>query len=374
VNDRTAIRIVEIAVVVAVGAILLSEALVYVPPGPGGVAVSVSLTGNANGLVTVNYSLRSGVLAHFHAGIYFRNATEPFSALYYYFDPAYPTSYSSLQWWYGLGVHLTAIAAARNYHLSVVYLNASQLATFLREPPVPGTALVDASGVLPHTVFNDQRTGTSNGTNLVEPWIQRGGNLLWLGDRIGLWSGFPDQNLSYSASSMGWMGTAEFQLGPSLFGGMVTWVYNNRSVDSNLFNFQEASSIPQRALNLTVLLGNASSGSTTLIGNIANNFTNAAILPQGQGRLAYFAVPIAGNTPTLAYSLMNMLQAGLFEANTTTLATNIVTVPAGISTSGTWTVYLSALTSSEVCYVLDQTDYLATFGYVTCVPSAALRP
>jgi hypothetical protein len=364
-NERRAIRILEAAVVVAVAAILLSEALLYIPPGPGGVSVSITLQGEGNGTVVANYTLLSGEAGHFLAGVYWLNATFPLTRLYFFFDQAYPTSDSSLQWWYGLSLHLEAVAQARNYPLTTVYLNASQLANFLRGPPIPGTGLVIASGVLPHTVFNNV---TNNPTNLVEPWIRAGGNLLWFGDRIGLWSGYPGEPLSFPGSKVGTNGTRQF-LTPSIFGGGPVSGYANHSTAAGFFGFDDLSSVPQAALNSF----GVAKASGTVIGNSFGNFTNAAVFPQGRGQLTYFAIPIDASVPTLVFALTNIVQSGLVEANLTLLATSGVVLRAGVSFSGSWTVVVSRSTSpiypyatSDVCFAIFQTDYLATFGYATC--------
>ena len=371
-KERRATRILEIAVAVTVAAVLLSEVLLYAPPGPGGVSVSMTLDGNGNSTVIVNYSVASSVSSHFNAGVYLRNATFPFTTIYYYFDKVYPTAQVTLQWWDGLSLHLAAVAASRDFPLTIIYLNASQLAAFLVAPPLPGTALIVASGDLPHTVFNNQ---TRPLTNLVTPWIEAGGDLIWFGGRIGYWSGYPNEPLSTNTDSyVGPDGTEQF-VNPSIFGGSGTWAYNNRSSDASWFNFADSSTYPLGGLKLTGVL----SSSGTVIGNMANSYTNAAIFPLGAGRLAYFSIPLATDVTLLSISLTNMLQAGFFEAGTTLLATTLVFTYGTSTITGSWPVsvppprvYPYPGATSDVCYSLFQTDYLAPFGFVRCVQASAI--
>jgi hypothetical protein len=365
VNEKRGIRILEAVIVVTVAAILLSEALLYVPPGPGGVAVSVSLEGNPGGTVTANYSLLSSVGGHFTAGLLVRNTTAPLTTVYYYYDPAYPSSQSTTQWWFGLPLHLAAVAAARGYALTVVTLNASKLADFLLAPPTPGTVLIIASGVLPHTVF-------APNVDLARSWLLQGGHLLWFGGRIGLWSGYPGQSLSYPPSNMGNNGTDAF-LNVSTFGGGALWAYTNRSSIATFYNFLDTNAVPRGGLNLSKV---AASGGTD-IGNDANSFTNAAMFPLGSGLLAYFSIPLESDVTTLSISLVNMLQSGLFNSATVVLASSLVRAPASVRVHGEWVVGVPSspvisLSTSDICFSLFQTDYLATYGMVSCVPASTV--
>ena len=361
-NERRAVRIVEYAVAVTIVAILVSEILLYTPPGPSGVQASASIMDFGNS-IRVDYSILTGVYGHFSIGIYDRNSTIPVSTIYYYFDNAYPSSWSTPLWWGTLPDHLATVAAARGYPLSIVILNANQLASFLLRTPNPGTLLILASGVLPDTVF-------TNSTNLVKPWILEGGDLVWMGARIGYWSGLPNQPLQGDAY-VGNNGTNEF-LPISDFGdGAATFA--GRSTFSQFLNFSEETTPAGSGLSVAAV----TSAGGTVIGNIEGKYTNAAIFPQGSGLLDYLSIPLLSDVTGLSISLLNLVETGVLVAPVTLLSTSAIGTVSDVRLTASINsnippLNLYPVSDSQVCFAAFQTDYLAPYGFNECVAASTV--
>ena len=126
------------------------------------------------------------------------------STIYFYFDPTYPSSYSTNQYRFGLSQLIAQLASERGMGLEVVLLTASELQALLVQPPPRSSVLVMASGVLPDTVFGPT-------FNDVTPWLRAGGVMIWAGDQIGAYSGIPAANGNPPVSMpMGLSGVSQF--------------------------------------------------------------------------------------------------------------------------------------------------------------------
>ncbi len=358
-GEKTAVRGLEATVVVLIVLLLLAELLVYYSPAQPSIANQERLSVESNSTVLVHSELRATFAAHASAVDFARSTNGSFPVIYYYFDPTYPMSYSDLQDWYGLTQHLTVVAGARGYSLHLQLVNAAQLIGLLQDPASVGDLLIMASGILPATIYTGQ-------TNLLKPWLQSGGTLLWLGAQIGFYSGMGGTtSATPGPGTPGRNGTAQF-LNLSWLGGNTT-LYDGSSPLASDFAFQYPYGIPRVALNASAV---ANSGGIVL-GPVEAGFTNFAEVRVGKGALVDLAAP-PYDVVRLSISLVNLLQAGvlvdppiLLDNQTMTLA------PAVPFVTNRWVTFPASLTtllSAEFCRFTAQIDYLATFASTSCLP------
>lgn len=102
-----------------------------------------------------------------------------------YIDPRYPMSGSDLRTTQGVFDHLSAELAIRRYPHPVTSTDATGLRNLFDDiGQASSRAVVVTTGVLPATVFSRQ-------VDLVKPWVDAGGLLIWGGAPIGYYSGRP---------------------------------------------------------------------------------------------------------------------------------------------------------------------------------------
>ena len=348
----------RVVIVVFLVLIVISEILLYAPPASGRLTVSVQWE-VAGGKLLGNTTIHAPVSATVRQTLYLIREIPSVTTVYFYFDSGYPYSYSNLVDWYGLSQHIGVVSGFRGAPINVVVLDAVQLATFLNTTPPSGQVLVVGSGVLPDTVFSTTR-------DTVAPWVEGGGTLIWIGDKIGTYSGVPGVPLQYpSPSNPGANGTRQF-LNLSLFGGTGLY-YNTSSSFATAFNLNYSLGIPYDDLNLTELPG---SGGTAL-GNVDAGYTNLATVPLGAGRIVYFGGPTQDAT-NLGLLVVNLLETGLFTGQVVLINTTAVTLASGSTTTlridAPVPFYPFASGTVEACAFVSQTDYLALFGQTTCLP------
>ena len=146
---------------------------VAVVQGPSGV-------GPGGSLVHVDVTLRAGGQPVDATAILFpvTNASA-MGPVVFYIDPAYPIL-GDLGSIYGVWDHLGPELRARGYAGGMSMANATQLADLMNSTATP--VVVMATGVMPRTILNRTR-------NLVRPWLERGGVLVWAGDYLGAYIG-----------------------------------------------------------------------------------------------------------------------------------------------------------------------------------------
>ncbi len=357
-GGKTAVRGIEAVVVVIILLLLLAEVLVYYPPARPSITDQEQLSVEPNSTVHVHSELKATFAAHASAADFARTTNGSFPVIYYYFDPMYPMSYSDLQDWYGLTQHLAVVAGARGYSLHLQLVDATQLIGLLKDPTSVGGLLIMASGILPSTIFTGQ-------TNLLKPWLQAGGTLLWLGDLIGAYSGtIGTISASSGPGNPGKNGTAQF-LNLSWLGGDTT-LYDGSSALASDFAFQYPYGIPHVALNASAVAGSGG----TVLGPVEAGFTNLAEIHIGKGVLVDLAAPPYDVT-RLSISLVNLLQAGVLRAPFGILDNQTMTLVPGVpSLTEEWVTIPApflGLPSAEFCRFTAQTDYLALFGSISCV-------
>lgn len=338
--------------------LLISEALIFVPPLEETLAVNVSLTPRAN-TVTVSTTVRSTYPVNLQESVYLTPTFHPRTVVSFYFDSSYPFSYSNIVDWYGLSQHLTARAAARGQTISEELLNATGLALTLRVPPSNGSVLVMASGVLPDTVFSSQNRSLVN-------WIEQGGALIWLGERLGAYSGSPGRPLNTPESEAGAAGSAQFFNLTQLGGTSLSYV--EPTVLSQSFGLNYTLGIPGNDWNLTQLgiHGNLA------LGTVADGSTNIALLHLGRGEIVDFGAP-PYDPNAAAQIILNLMMTGFLSGNITLLSSTALNAQRGTTIFSPQTVTLPTglnLTGSSVCAFTFQTDYLGPYVNTTCGPLA----
>jgi hypothetical protein len=292
---RLSVSILKLAVILFVVAILIAEVLVYTPalnPEPP-LRTTLKVSGP---VVSVSDQIKSSYAMNVSQALYLVSAGQEIQHLYYYYDAAYPSSWSSPADWFGLSQHLQSAASQRNLGASVTTVNATQLADLVSTPPVVSTALIFASGVLPDSVF-------SKTMNTLAPWIRAGGLVVWVGDTIGYYSGVPNQPLVYpSPLNPGLNGTTQF-LNLSLLGGSAEY-FGNASQVSTGFGLNYPYSLHRDGVSLARLT--ATDG--IALGPTALGYTNIASLTLGLGHVVYFATPVS-NDYQLSLVIWNMLES-----------------------------------------------------------------
>ncbi len=347
---------VKVSVVILLAIALASEAILYVPPIKSGVSLAQSIR-LVGGHAYVNSSLSASFDGNFREVYTLRSTTLSFPTIFYYYDPAYPWSWSNPIDGYGLSQHLTSVLDYRLQPTNVVVINASALASVVRNPSTESDLIVMVSGVLPHTVF-------TNSTNLLRPWIVQGGTLLWIGDVIGYYSGQPNVPLQNGAlSNPGNSGVAQF-LNTSLFGG-VSYSYDNATPYSAASGLTFPYGFRDHGLNVTRL----GSGGGAAIGNEANGFTNVARIPLGSGVLYDFSMPLVDPT-VLSVAVVNMLQLGILNWDVRLLGLQNLAISAGRSALLTADVGIPQNRTNsawnQFCVFVAQYDLNALYSNLQC--------
>ncbi len=349
-------NLVQMAVVALTVAMLVAEVFMYAPPLRPSQMLSVALT-DVQGRVTVNSSLWASYTGSFRQVYGWGSNPPPVRTLYYYFDPNYPTAGVGYVSWVGLPYHIQEVLGYRGSTLRVVILDAAQLATFLANLTTAADGLlVVASGALPDTVF-------TNSTNLVTPWLQQGGRLVWLGAFIGFYVAEPLDSPDGPLLIAGLPGVSQF-VRTSMIGGPRE--YDNATTMSAALNMNFAAGFPGFGFAMAAV---ARVGGE-VVGNQAEGYTNGALLPMAAGLL----IALVGGIDTpmendLATSIVNMIQFGLAGGPVQVLGQRDISVPAGNSVRWSETVVLPPgnPTGRRFCIFTHQVDATAFFANVTCL-------
>jgi hypothetical protein len=342
-----------IAVLVAV---LLSSVLNTALVPSVGYHVNLSFS---NGVVTEQITAWSRYSVQLSRADYLTSDIPSVSTMYFYYDQAYPASYSSDPYWFGLSQLVVQLASERAWNLKLVTLNANQLATFLAQAPASGSVLVMASGVLPDTVYGP-------GTNEALSWLHAGGTLIWAGDSVGAYAGAPGVNGGPGVlESMGAQGISQFLDYSYLGSGGRDFL--NASTYSTAFSFLFSQGLGN-ALEFNVPRLVAAGG--IALGPRSGNFTNLAVIPEGAGRLVDFAGPI-WDLNALVQSVMNGIQTGAFLEPFLLLGNPSLSLQSDqqLSTSATYPVPSSNGSSSlsTFCSFAYQPGTFAQFAQVNCL-------
>jgi hypothetical protein len=342
-----------------VALLLLSQAGLQFPSGIRDVSVSDAFGSGPGGAVNVTSHVDAPFAADLRVVDFLRTVAPTNSTLYYYYDASYPTSFSDLPDWFGLTQHLAQVAAARDFPLSLHLLNASQLALFLASPPYARATLVIASGVLPDTVY-------APGFDLLRPWIDGGGTLIWAGDRIGIYYAHPLGHGHFPPTPiLGNNGTAQF-LNPHWFGGIgqigdpripSQSIYTHDSLYETAFDLN----YPYAIFGDGLRIANLTADGGTDLGLTSGEFTNFARVPVGNGSIVYFGAPLS-DVVRLSYVLIDLLQVGLVDHPVALLGIQNISLAAGtaVTLQSSYPLGPSPTSTTMFCRVVLQVDYLAT--------------
>lgn len=353
---RSVATVLQWALIAFVVLLLVSEASVYVPPLKGSRTLTVSFQ-TSPGAVSIRSTLWSSYTGTYLRAVDWVNGSSAIRTVYYYYDANYPESYSNRPSWYGIPWYLNLIASSRDLSLTITVVNATQLASVVTNPSTAvGGLLVFASGAFPATVY-------SNSSDLIRPWLEEGGRMIWIGDAVGYYSAQSGHGLTRN-NTLGWNATKAF-LGmneiftPTSFGN-VTPI--SLAVNLGWMVYR----IPRYGFNISEVVADGG----VVVGNVQNGYTNGALLPVGRGAMLNLAASmVEGTEEAFAVSLVNILQLGLLYPTTSFVSQQSSVVGAG--TSWTWNETVPdadpALdTSWNLCVLSEQVDQSALFGTSSC--------
>ena len=368
-NSRMMTRVLQGAILLFVVALLLSEFLLYAPPGRPHVEVSVHWERTANGTLHATVSSHSTFSGDFSSVALERNGSTRSDVVYFYFDPSFPISYSDIPDWFGLSQHLVAVAEARGLPLDLRVVDTAQLEQVLRDPATESSTVLFASGVLPAPLF-------SASVDRVDPWIRGGGLVVWVGDLIGVYSGLPGQGLSCGSNdTLGVAGTARFL--------NVSWLYNNASSCSQHLVLPQTelflnSTAVGSALGVdypyglpgdAFVVSKVELGGGFALGGVVRNTTNVAYVPHGAGGILDFSGP-ATDPIRLSYSIDDLLQSGILSPGSEVRSSHSFAMTGGTSSgSEFWWPPGTPTALRTPCVFTVQTDYLAPYASESCAPS-----
>ncbi len=352
------LKLAEIIPLVILAGLLLSEILIYAPPPISHeIDSQISFTPSESG-ITIRDTVQSTIVGNLNEVLYSgRNLSSP-PRIYFYYDGNYPSSWASATDWFGLSQHLDAVFAFRHSPSFITILNATGLQQFLLSDSGQGAILICASGVLPYLVF-------SKSLNLVSPWINRGGTLIWVGDKIGFYSGRPGVELSYtSPSNPGLSGVASF-VNISWFGSDINSTFPVESSFANAFDVNYSTALAGDTLSIEKLESNGG----YVMGNVQNGLTTIGAWREGNGSIILFGGPTT-NDQELAIAIANIVCSGTWKLQYTVLQNHSTAVADG--ETQTWTFNVPQLwvrgsqATSELCVYNVQTNVQAFYSATAC--------
>ncbi|MCX6812522.1 MAG: hypothetical protein NTW79_02780 [Candidatus Berkelbacteria bacterium] len=136
----------------------------------------------------------------------------PERQIYFYFDQNYPFVGTTLGNTIGAYNHLLSEFQIKNLDQNIKLVDSNSLVDALADK---NSIIIMANGVLPETIYSPNH-------DLITPWINSGGNLIWAGDGIGYYYGVRGVNITSdnSPSKIGWTG-AEKILGTNYLDGPI---------------------------------------------------------------------------------------------------------------------------------------------------------
>jgi len=169
--------------------LIISEAFWYVPytPMKEESLHVLSVTQDREGNVTVRYELSANLPSDVTVLVTPVMSNPPDLPVYVFYDRDYPATGTSWGAVYILWAHLKAQLYLRDYKANVELANAEELETLFSTNS--SAIVIMASGAFPSNLFSWER-------NLVKPWMESGGTLIWFGWIPGYYSVDKDQDES----------------------------------------------------------------------------------------------------------------------------------------------------------------------------------
>lgn len=319
------------AVLLALGVVGLLEIFTFAPPvteGPAHLAVAADWK---RGVVDVHVSADAAAQA-FHVLAVPVSSRLAIPHLYAYVDAAYPTTTASS--WTAvreIANHLSAIFDVYSRHSKVHQVDAAALARLLRDlPDARHRLVVIASGDLPSSVW-------SATSDLVIPWMQAGGTVVWVGDVPGYYSvgkapSFTSTGGSAVASQVGCLSVqtaAKVALdaavavqGPSGVGRFLgqmprgadgRWPLSWTCVASRPTEVAQALGLEYANDHDGLPLGFVQREGGLALGYVVGGQASVAYLPEGAGRLLLFGGPADASGTTIASDTARVLLSGVMD-------------------------------------------------------------
>ena len=294
--------------------------------------------------------------------------------VYVFFDPDYPTSGIGSDWvlvnrvWEHLAIELNL----RGYSGEVKLVNASELeAVFLSKDPA---VVVMAYGAFPSNVF-------SRDTNLVTPWIESGGVMLWFGWEMGYYS----VDSSQAGGKLtrlgldGIMAVGMYNYDYPIFAVSPTWIAGGQGT-----SVSEALGIRYNQIRAAPVLENVVDSGGLVLGHVGKLRSSVRVsvsdISMGNGSVVTFgffigSLDTAGdkNDPTSFYSISRdiaqILCSGILQSSASSeVESENYVLSAGESIAGSVTVPVSSGMSGVVVYGYNDIDSTGLLFFRQYVP------
>ena len=222
-------------------------------------------------------------------------------SVFVYVDASFPVAGVAPLVAQGVPDHIDGELSAHHYAGSFTRVSASDLAGVFRDTGRAGDRVVVVmTGVLPALVFSPK-------VDLVSPWVQAGGTVVWGGGAIGFWSGVGGQPLA-AKDAVGEAGTDRL-----LGGGIVQYPTTFGRVGTSQSSFGTALDVSYRFASAGVLRDPALARGGIALGWYSGPFSSVTYLPRGQGGYLIFGGEILDEA-SASVDLTRILLSGAIYA------------------------------------------------------------
>ncbi|MFX1537727.1 MAG: hypothetical protein ACFFDI_26315 [Promethearchaeota archaeon] len=226
--------------------------------------------------------------------------------IYVYYDKDFPSSGVSLSSWIGFIDHIVPNLRLRGFTGDIEVVNASRLAYIMMNDF--DSIVIIPSGVFPANVHS------KNGS-LVPAFLFTGGTLIWIGDGFGVYSGSPQERLTWpSENNPGW----EFQ--KEFLGYQLSFYNEKQTRIDGPSPLSYGLNLNYPAVKVGALISQTLEHGGLVLGGIGGDRTSIAAVTFGKGTLVVFG----GGMDTafteigedvLAYNVANILLSNVLESN-----------------------------------------------------------
>jgi len=294
-----------VCVAVVLATIVTGELLIYSPPGQKaaatlGVAIHSAVFGADSTSVSLEITHAPADAAVRVVAFPLGNRTCRRPAVFVFDDPDYAIANASSTAADTALFHLAGELGVQRYGGVVQGVTATTLRDVLVDTSSAyQRAVVIVTGVMPSVIF-------SRSHDLVTPWVNAGGLLVWGGGTIGYWSASARQNLADAAnSSLRERGTVQL-LGP----GVVRYPLDSRRTANQMSDFGSALDINYRLADVGVIRDAILGRGGLLLGWYSSTFSSVSYLPRGTGGYLIFGGPIE-DADSVSIDLAQMLLSGV---------------------------------------------------------------